>query len=190
MAGKERSMSEFEEVVLTEEQEAQKRFECKNDRDAEWCMSKKIEAEDLKKFWKAYYTEQYEKICKDLDWTIAIMEHHLFNYFEKVPHKKAKASESYNLPNGKLVLKRQDPTFEMEDADLVEYLKSHKLDNYVKTEVITKPAWGDFKKTLAKDPDGNFSAVEMEDGLHPVTADGEVVQCISMEIRPPKFEAK
>ena len=83
MAGKERNMSEFEEVVLTEEQEAQKRFECKNDRDAEWCMGKKIEAEDLKKFWKAYYAEQYEKICKDLDWTIAIMEYHLFNYFDK-----------------------------------------------------------------------------------------------------------
>lgn len=183
-------MNELVETVLTEEQEFQKRFVCDNDRAAEWCMNKKKNAEDQKEFWKRYYDEQYQKICKELDWTIAIMENHLFNYFAKVPHKVAKASESYTLPNGKLVLKNQEPTFTMKDEDLVDYLKAHKMDGYVKTETITKPAWGEFKKTLAKDPDGKLAVVEMEDGLHPVTAEGEVVECITVELRAPKFEAR
>ena len=185
-------MNEFNDAILEEAQEKEKNFVCDNVKKAEWCVKQINYAKETKATWKAYFDEQFDKICKECDWTISTMENHLRKFFDTVPHKMAKASESFPLPSAKLVLKRQDPIFTMDDDRLVKYFRDNKLDNYVKTETVTTttPLWGEFRKTLAKDPDGAFAVAETDEGLKPVTADGEIVDCITVELRPWKFEVK
>lgn len=68
---------------------------------------RKANAEKAK--WKQFYDERYQIVCNDADRTIANMESILQTYFEKLPHKVTDTQESYMLPSGKLVFKKQEP---------------------------------------------------------------------------------
>lgn len=161
-------------------------FVVKDDKAAEWCLRKIREAEADKVSWKEFYAEQYRKVEAECDRTIGRMKIYLYKYFEKVPHKPAKKSESYSLPGGKLVWKQQDPEFDYKSPAFVAWLKENHLHDFIK--VKESPKWDEFKKTLLKDPDGNFETTKDEnDVLRPVTADGEVVAGVEVMPRAAVF---
>lgn len=145
-----------------------------NDAEANWCIKKICEAEKNKKFWKEYYAEQLRKVVESEDSTINYFTALLVDYFDKVPHKKAAKSESYALPNGKLVFKAQQPEYKRDEQALVEWLERNGRGNEV---LIAKSVnWSDFKKTIKTDGSAAVDA-----------ASGEIIDGITVIERPPVF---
>jgi len=151
-------------------------FHVTDDKAAQWCMQKIMEAETDRAMWKAHYEAQMEKVNKAADESIAYFTGKLEEYFATVPHKATKTQESYTLPGGKLVLKQQQPKFETDDDKLVPWLEANGRTGLVK---IKKSAdWATLKKSL------NFV------GENAVTVDGEIVPGVKVEQRPNVFKVE
>ena len=151
-------------------------FHVTDDKAAQWCMQKIMEAETDRAMWKAHYEAQMEKVNKAADESIAYFTGKLEEYFATVPHKATKTQESYTLPGGKLVLKQQQPKFETDDDKLVSWLEANGRTGLVK---IKKSAdWATLKKSL------NFV------GENAVTVDGEIVPGVKVEQRPNVFKVE
>ena len=151
-------------------------FHVTDDKAAQWCMQKIMEAETDRAMWKAHYEAQMEKVNKAADESIAYFTAKLEEYFANVPHKATKTQESYTLPGGKLVLKQQQPKFETDDDKLVSWLEANGRTGLVK---IKKSAdWATLKKSL------NFV------GENAVTVDGEIVPGVKVEQRPNVFKVE
>ena len=158
---------------MTEVQE--ERFRVLDDKAAEWCLKKIREAEEDRAKWKAHYEQQMERVNAAADETVAYFTALLEEYFDTVPHKPAKTQESYTLPGGKLVRKRQLPKWETDDSKLVPWLKANKMDALVK---VTESAdWAELKKLVTVTPDGTQAATE----------DGEIIPGIKVTQREDKF---
>ena len=138
-------MTEVLDTLETEE-EIKEHFRCENDKDAEWCIKKIRDAEAEKTFWKNYYAEQLRKVTESCDLTIGNMTAYLQDYFMEVPHKETKTQESYTLPSGKLVLKKQDVDFERDDGKIIEWLKANDGQRFIKMKESLD--WAGLKKTL------------------------------------------
>jgi hypothetical protein len=163
-------------------------YRIKNDKEAEWALRKIKEAEADKAFWKDHYDKQYASVCYTNDLTINNMKSLLQTYFASVPHKVTKTEENYALPSGKIYMKRQEPEFDYKkNPDFLKWLHENKMEKFIKTE--ESPKWADFKKTLAKDPDGNFAVAETDEGLKAVTVDGEIVP-VTVTLKAPEFMVK
>jgi hypothetical protein len=160
-------------------------YRIRNDQEAEWALRKIKEAEDNKEFWKAHYDQQYKSVCFTNDLTINNMRSLLQTYFATVPHKISKTEESYGLPSGKIYMKQQEPEFDTKS--LLDWLKVNGKTEFIEYKESAK--WSDFKKTLAKDPEGKFAVAETEDGLRAVTKDGEITP-IPVTLRQPEFKVK
>ena len=182
-------MTEEEEPVLTEEEAG---WKCDSDPAAEWCLKKIREANAEKEKWKAYYANQLKKIEDVEDRRIAFFEAKLKVYFGGIPHKKAKNSESYQLPGGKLVWKHGGIDFDnTKDPAFLKWLEDNKMNDFIKVEKT--PKWGDFKKTLLKDEDGNFERIADPDVpgvFRPVTEDGELVPGVVITDKPDEFRVE
>ena len=151
-------------------------FHVTDDKAAQWCMQKIMEAETDRAMWKAHYEAQMEKVNKAADESIAYFTGKLEEYFATVPHKATKTQESYTLPGGKLVLKQQQPKFKTDDDKLVPWLEANGRTGLVK---IKKSAdWATLKKSL------NFV------GENAVTVDGEIVPGVKVEQRPDVFKVE
>ena len=127
-------MIEFDTIIPEEEENTtpgfDPNFHIKDDSMAEWAVRQKLDAEAEKAKWKAYYKDALDKINASCDATIANMTHYLNEYFGKVPHKKTDKQESYRLPSGKLVLKRQECDFERDDEEIIKWLKANNIKIY------------------------------------------------------------
>ena len=99
----------------------------------------------------------------------------LYEYFQTVEHKSTKTQESYKLLSGSLVWKKPTVKLKRPDDDrLVEIMKSVGADEFV--EVIQKPKWSEFKKSLTV----------MGDNV--VDQYGSVVDGLEFEEEPGKFD--
>ena len=67
-------------------------------------------------------------------------------YFETLPHKKTTTQESYALPSGKLILKKQEPEYKRNEDQLLEWTKAN-APAYVKTKQTVD--WDGLKKALS-----------------------------------------
>ena len=85
------------------------RFTVTDDSTAEWCLRKIKEAKADQEKWRQHYAEQMKKVEEATAQTVGYFEGLLEAYFEQVPHKATKTQESYALPGGKLVRKKQQP---------------------------------------------------------------------------------
>ena len=166
-------MSELmeEEVFVTEEEAG---FQVTDDQTAEWCLKKIREANEEKQRWKEYYDEQLRKICAREDSRIAFMEMKLQSYFASVPHKQTKTQESYQLPGGKLVLKKQAPEYERDDELIIAWLKAAGKTHLVNTKEVLN--WMELKRELKPVNDEQV-----------VDSDGEIVPGLYVHERPDKF---
>ena len=144
-------MIEFDTIIPEEEENTtpgfDPNFHIKDDSMAEWAVRQKLDAEAEKAKWKAYYKDALDKINASCDATIANMTRYLNEYFGKVPHKKTDKQESYRLPSGKLVLKRQECDFERDDEEIIKWLKANNGDKFIKTKESLD--WDGLKKTLS-----------------------------------------
>ena len=160
----------FQEIPVTEEEAG---FHVEDDSAAEWCLKKiREEKAELEK-WEAFYKGQLEKMQKRADYRIGFFEQKLAMYFGSVPHKVSKTQESYQLPGGKLVYKRQAPEIIRDDEKVIAWLKTNCEGAHVKTKEVLD--WAELKKNV----------VFM--GENVVNGDGEIIPGITVTERPDKF---
>lgn len=153
-------------------------FTVTDDSAAQWCMKKIKEAEADRAMWKAHYEAQMEKVNKAADESIAYFTAKLEEYFANVPHKATKTQESYTLPGGKLIRKKQQPKFETDDEALVPWLEENFMGQLVK---VKKSAdWAALKKICSVTPDGE----------HVATDEGEIIPGITVTQRPDVFKVE
>lgn len=156
--------------------EAIERFEVNNDQKAEWALDKIREARADRDRWIAFYKEQIEKVKAECDDNTANLEFMLRTYFAERSKegftKATKTQESYQLPGGKLILKKQAPEFEHDDSVLVPWLEQN-APGFVKIE--KSAAWGELKKVVEVSGDSV------------IDENGEVVPGVTVTARTDKF---
>jgi hypothetical protein len=158
--------------------DAREEFTVTDDSAAQWCMKKIKEAEADRAMWKAHYEAQMEKVNKAADESIAYFTAKLEEYFANVPHKATKTQESYTLPGGKLIRKKQQPKFETDDEALVPWLEDNFMGQLVK---VKKSAdWAALKKVCSVTPDGE----------HVATDEGEIIPGVTVSPRPDVFKVE
>lgn len=168
----ERFMEAMDEIIDTGV------FTVKDDSTAQWCMKKIKEAEADRAMWKAHYEAQMEKVNKAADDSVAYFTAKLEEYFANVPHKATKTQESYTLPGGKLIRKKQQPKFETDDEALVPWLEENFMGQLVK---VKKSAdWAALKKVCSVTPDGE----------HVATDEGEIIPGVTVTQRPDVFKVE
>ena len=146
-----------------------------DDASAEYLLKRIAEANDQYERMEAWYTFQLSKAKEVRDRTLAWAMSNLRGYMDMVPAKSAKTQSSYELPGGKLVLKKQEPKFEQNDEVLVPWLKQNGMAEMVAVKEEAK--WKDLKPKLKVSPDGTAM----------VTADGEIVPGVTVTPRGDKF---
>lgn len=170
-------MSELAMEALEEQETKRPPFVVTDDRKAEWCLNQIRQKQQEKEKWKAHYDSLYATIAKEADSDIAYFEGLLREYFfQKHTAGDTQATdtkESYPLPSGKLVMRKQEPKYDQDDAILVPWLEQNKLEKFVKVKKEAK--WGELKKTLVLNGD------------HWITEDAEVVPGVTVTPREPKF---
>lgn len=171
----------MEEMTLCEivnVDDTENRFRVTDDKSAEWCLQKIKEARQEAEKWLNHYRLQMEKVQKEADNSVAFFEGLLSEYFDIVPHKATKTQQSYSLPSGKLVLKKQQPQFSTDDARLVPWLKGNAMTELVK--VKESADWSALKKLVTVTPDGACVVDE----------NGEVVPGVIVTQRPDVFKVE
>ena len=99
----------------------------------------------------------------------------LNEYIKTVKTKDTATQSSYKLVAGTLKIKRKAPTPVVDNDKLVKWLKANNYeDEYIARKET--PMWGEYKKTLTQ-ADKGF-----------VTADGEVVEGVTLEENDDVFE--
>lgn len=117
-----------------------------DDNEANECMKAIREAQNDVAYWKNWYKEALRRVTDSSDKIIIENEMRLMRYFNTVPHKKASQSESYTLPQGKLVIKNQDPEYERDDEKIMAWLVQNKGEQYIKANPTLD--WNGLKATI------------------------------------------
>ena len=170
-----------EYLTDTEEQEfEQTGWTITDDALADWAIEKIAQAQAEIDRMTADCVEKVKKITERLDsfatkhqQAICFFETQLQRYVETLDVKPTKAgTKIYNLPSGKVSIKPQAPKFNVSDTDFIAWLKmTGKQDLIISTE---KGQWGELKKS---------GIIVGEDGTTVLTADGEIIEGISAELR-------
>ena len=168
-------MTEAIKENLIEEEEAQlEEVVVLDDASAQYLLNRIREANEQYERMEAWYAHQTQK-AKDLrDRTVEWAERSLRGYFDMVPTKDTKTQRKYELPGGTLILKAQQPKFEINDEEAVKWLKANDMGEYIKVNESTN--WAELKKAVKVS--GNAVA----------TADGEIIPGITVEEREPVFQ--
>ena len=148
-------------------------FVIDSDAKALWALKKIKEAREDRDFWLSWYKQKEKEITEQTDFDTMNLERMLADYFATVPHKSTKTQESYTLPGGKLILKKQNPEYTRDDSTVIEWLKANKMPQFVKIE--EKLDWAGLKAATAVF-EGNV-----------VTEDGEIIPGITVTDREAKF---
>ena len=163
------------EILKEYAEEPEEGFVCDSDQKAEWCILQIKRAQAERERWKAFYKEAMDKANLACDNTIGLMEGFLSDYFRTVPHKVTKTEENYALPGGKLLIKKQDATFEYDEGEVIEWLKANGK-GFVKTKESLD--WDGLKRTLTV-----VGETVADD-------DAEVIPCIRAVEREPVFRVQ
>lgn len=161
---------------MSEVAEIKEQFVIDNDQKAEWALKKIREAREDQAKWKAFYKAQMAKVDDETDANVAGLEAMLREYFETVPHKATKTQESYQLPTGKLVIKKQEPEYERNDTVVINWLKLTGNKQYIK--IKEELDWQGLKK---------ISSVV---GEEIATEDGEIIPGVKVIERPEIFKVE
>lgn len=153
------TIDEIEELVLPgdaddQDQQQDKRWSITDDGCADWALKKiKTEKDELDRLTElaqneiARLQDKLQKAQRRYEQNTAFLTSMLSQYFDTVPHKTTKTgTESYQLLNGKLVLKPAGIKAEADDEQLVAWLRQNGMEDMIKVE--EKAKWGDLKKKL------------------------------------------
>lgn len=153
-------------------------FVVDDDGKADWAMRKIAEARQNTAMWQEHYRAQMDAIRKADEETEAYFTALLLDYFRTQPKHETKTQAKYKLPSGELVLKRQQPEYQRDDAKLVECLMHGDLSRYVK--LTPSVDWAALKAACTVTEDG--ALVDKDSGL--------VLDGVRAVPRPDKFEVK
>ena len=177
-------LEEMLEDLETQEEPDTERFEIIDDNFADWALRKIAEVQKEYERLASIAMMQIEEINAKLkhmeekaERRTSFLKRCLYRYFQTVPHKATKTQESYKLFSGSLVFKLPAVKMVKDDEELLKYLRSNNLNQYIK--VKEEPAWVEFKKNL-----------EIVDGVVINTLTGEVVEVVKVEEDAGSFEVK
>lgn len=150
-------------------------FVIDTDAKAEWALGKIRAARADRDRMIAWYNDKIREITEQTESETAYLEGMLSGYFHMTEqaHKRTKTTESYSLPSGKLMLKKQNPEYKRDDKAVIAWLKDNKLPQYVK--VTESLDWAALKAAT-----GTI-------GGKVVTEDGEIIPGIEVTEREEKF---
>lgn len=159
-------------------------FTVDDDGKADWCIERIAELRTEMERFNAACQDKIDAIRKrQADYAehkqnyITYFEGQLRAYLERLDIAPTKAgSRIYNLPSGKLTLKPESPDFAIDNPALVGWLKAAGKSEFVRVE--ESPMWGELKK-----------ACTVADGKV-ITDEGEIVEGITVEMKPAKLEVK
>jgi phage host-nuclease inhibitor protein Gam len=159
-------------------------FTVDTDGKADWCIERIAEIRaEIERFNTVTnerieaLRDRQERYVAGKQSNIEYFEGQLRAYMEHLDITPTKAgSRIYNLPSGKLTLKPESPEFAIDKTALVGWLKAAGKTDFVKVEEL--PMWGELKK-----------ACTVTDGKV-ITAEGEVVDGVAVEMKPAKLEVK
>ena len=171
---------------LEQEEQAPERqpFVVDDDQKAEWCLKqirqKKAEVEK----WKAHYDRLFENVRMNCETDILHLEECLRSFFLRQKEdgftKTTKTQESYALPTGKLVMKKQEPEFVRDEDTLVEWCEKNSPE-FVK--VKKSPDWKGLKETLTLGEDGKLYMIDEDGVIHEVPG-------VTVNVRPDIFKVE
>ena len=173
-------MSEALDYKIQNDQEVEETLEeviVLDDTSAEMMVQRIREADEQYNRMEAWYAHQLQKAAEIHDRTVEWATRNLQGYLGIVPAKHTATETKYELPGATLVLKKQQPKYDVDSGKMVPWLKENGLGEFVK--VKEEAAWGELKKTLTKAPDGTY-----------VTEDGEVPPGLTVTQRPDEFQVK
>ena len=166
----------IEEEIQEEDRDELETVAVLDDASAVMLLNKIREANEQYEKMEAWYAHQTAKAKEIRDRTVAWAELSLRGYFDMVPTKDSKTQRKYELPCGTLILKAQQPKYDVNDAELVPWLKANGGTEYIKVKESAN--WADLKKQVQLTPDGTAVATE----------DGEIIPGITVEEREPVFQ--
>jgi hypothetical protein len=169
-------MSEKIMMEEWEEEQDQEGFRVTDDQGAKWCVDRINEACREFDEINEWYQAMIKKAMAKRDATIDRMRNYLRYYADLVPMKETKTQRSYPITGGKLILKKQQPKFEVDDDTLVPWLKSNFMAHLVK--VKESADWATLKKVV------NVS------GSGVTTDEGEVIPGVTVTQRPDVFKVE
>ncbi len=152
-----------------------------DDETADWAVAKIAEERTELTRIKALADEQISRIMekvhaaeKRYENGTAYLTSKLAEYFNTVPHKKTKTTESYRLLSGTLKMKLGGVAMKQDDEKLLEYLKASGNADMIKT--TEAPKWGEYKKRL------EIVGGQVVDGTT-----GEIVEGVEVIEKPDNF---
>lgn len=143
------------------------------DAKAAWAVSRIAEKREKAEEFVEWYEQKIKEIKEEVEQDCAFLSASLERYFDSVPHKSTKTTESYTFPGGKLTRKKQQTEYKRDDKTIIDWLKSNADGQFVKT-------------TESLDWAGLKAATGVFEGQI-VTGDGEIVPGIEVIERPDKF---
>ena len=161
-------MSEAIKEMIPEEE-----IEIRSDIEAGWQLDRRKKIIEDRDELVAFYKERIKAVEDDAKFKLGFIDRSLEAFFKTVKHHKTATQESYTLPGGKLVLKRQNPEFKRDDATVIEWLKKNNAPQYIK--VKEELDWA----TLKDDTTVVGTAI--------VNSDGETIPGVEVVEREPKF---
>lgn len=171
---------EITELYDLAEDFEQTAFTITDDGFADWAIEVIAEARAEVARMRKSYNEKVDLMAERLvkfemqhNKSISFMELKLKEYVESLDLKPTKAgTRIYNLPAGKVSIKRQAPKYTVNDDEFVEWLESNGHSELVKVTKIGK--WGELKKA---------GVIVSDDGKIVLTEQGEIVGGITAELR-------
>ena len=157
-----------------------------DDASAEMVLRQLKQVEEQYDRMKAWYDHQITNLKEIRDRTRTWAEACLRPYMDMVP-ATGKKILTYDMPGGTMKLAKQDPEYEIKDAELVPWLEANGMDGFV--AVKKEARWGDLKETL-KDEKKKIRTVDDNGVLRVVTKDGEIIPGITATVREDKFTVK
>lgn len=148
-------------------------FVIDTDAKAEWALQKIREHKADRDRFVKWYKDKIKEITEQCDFDTMNLERMLKEYFDTVPHRETKTQSVYDLPTGKIYIKKQNPDFKHDDKTVIEWLKNNGGGRFIEVEETLK--WGDLKKAGAVVGGKMF------------TEDGEEIPGIEVIDREPLF---
>ena len=173
-------LSIVNEFLPEEAEQEQEGWHISDDVTADWALDKIREEQVEVKRFEMVVNEKIAQLDAALqrkkeqsDRSVDFFTAKLKEYFDTVPHKTTKTQETYGLPSGKLVLKKQNPKFVMDDEQLTAWVEKNAPECL---KVRKSTDWAGLKKAIKVAGD------------KAVDKNGEIVPGITVQERNPEFK--
>lgn len=149
-------MENLRVIDMESEDVGEDQWHIKTDAEAEWWIE--VKEEDLVEVRRfqislnnkiALLKEQLDKVNKEEKQIIANRDFYLQEYFKTIginELKKTKTQAKYRLPSVELIEKYPKPDFKRDEVKLVQWFKDNDMKEFIKTEIVVTPKWGEFKE--------------------------------------------